>query len=194
MNFRWIFDYSGGQVTDWGGHHPDCAQWGMGTEHTGPVEIVNAMGEFPPDALWNTATTFYFEAIYRSGVKLIISDRFRGGVTFEGTEGWAWANRGQHDANPKSILRSKIGPNEIHLYQSRDHFRNFIDCVLSRKEPAAPVETAHRSITICHLGNIAMRLGRKSLKWDPEKEQILGDDEAAKMLGRPYRSPWKLEA
>jgi hypothetical protein len=115
-------------------------------------------------------------------------------VTFEGTEGWVWADRGVHDANPKSILRSRIGPNEPHLYESRDHYRNFIDCMISRKATAAPVETAHRSITICHLGNIAMRLGRKSLRWDPETEQVVGDDEAAKMLSRPYRGAWKLVA
>jgi predicted dehydrogenase len=192
VNFRWIYDYSGGQVTDWGGHHPDCAQWGMGTEHTGPVEIRNAKGVFPPDELWNTATEYYFEAIYANGVKMIVSNRERMGVKWEGSEGWVSANRGTHDANPKSILESKIGPKEIHLYESSNHYRNFIDCVLSRKETAAPVETAHRSITICHLGNIALRLGRDKLKWDPVKEQILDDAEAAKMLRRPYREPWKL--
>jgi len=192
VNFRWIYDYSGGNVTDWGGHHPDCAQWGLGTEATGPVEIRAAKGVFPPDELWNTATEFYFEAIYADGVKMIVSDKERGGVTWEGTEGSVWANRGRHDANPKSILDSVIGPNEIHLYKSEDHFRNFIDCVLSRTECAAPVETAHRSITICHLGNIAMRLGRESLRWDPAKEQILNDSEASAMLSREYRDPWKL--
>ncbi len=192
VNFRWIYDYSGGQVTDWGGHHPDCAQWGMGTEKTGPIEIVNAKGVFPPDPLWDTATEFHFEAIYANGVKLIVSSKERGGVTWEGSEGSVWANRGTHDANPKSLLTSEIKPGEIHLYKSDNHYRNFIDCVLSRKETAAPVEVAHRSITICHLGNIAMRLGRNKLKWDPTKEQIVGDDEAAKMLSRPYREPWKL--
>jgi predicted dehydrogenase len=192
VNFRWIYDYSGGQVTDWGGHHPDCAQWGMGTDYTGPVEIRAAKGEFAPDPLWNTATDFYFEAVYADGVKMIISNRERGGVTWEGSEGKVWADRGRHDADPKSILTSKIGPDEVHLYESNDHFRNFIDCVISRKEPVAPVEVAHRSITICHLGNIAMRLGRESLKWDPEKERILDDAEASKMLRRSYRSPWKL--
>ena len=192
VNFRWIYDYSGGQVTDWGGHHPDCAQWGMGTELTGPVEIRNAKGVFAPDDLWNTATEYYFEVIYTNGVKLIISSKEKGGVTWEGTEGSVWANRGSLDANPKSILDSKIGPNEVQLYKSDNHYRNFIDCVISRKETAAPVEVAHRSITICHLGNIAMRLGREKLKWDPEKEQILDDAEAAKMLSRPYRDPWKL--
>lgn len=192
VNFRWIYDYSGGQVTDWGGHHPDCAQWGMGTEDTGPIEIRNAKGVFPPDPLWNTATEYYFEAIYANGVKLIVSNKERGGVTWEGTDGWVWANRGRHDANPKKLLDTKIGPGEVHLYKSDNHYRNFIDCVLSRKRTAAPVEVAHRSITICHLGNIAMRLKRTSLKWDPAKEQILGDAEAAKMLSRPYRAPWKL--
>jgi len=193
VNFRWIFDYSGGQVTDWGGHHPDCAQWGMGTEHTGPVEIRNAKGAFPPDELWNTATQFHFEAIYADGVKMIVSNNERMGVKWEGSDGWVTADRGKHDASPKSILDSKIGPKEIHLYESSNHYRNFIDCVLSRKEPVAPAEVAHRSITICHLGNIAMRLGRDKLKWDPVKEQILDDAEAAKMLSRPYRGPWKLE-
>jgi hypothetical protein len=84
-----------------------------------------------------------------------------------------------------------IGPNEIHLYQSNNHYRNFIDCVISRKETAAPCEIAHRSITICHLGNIALRLGR-DLKWNPDTEQIIDDPEAARMLTRPYRAPWKL--
>lgn len=194
VNFRWIYDYSGGQVTDWGGHHPDCAQWGMGTERTGPIEIRAAQGVFPPDPLWNTATEYYFEALYKSGVKLIISNRLRGGVTWEGTEGQVWANRGSHDATPKSILDSQIGPDEIHLYQSDNHFRNFIDCVISRKEPIAPAEVAHRSISICHLGNIAMRLGIDGFKWDPDKEQIPDNPEAARMLGRAYRGPWRLEA
>lgn len=192
VNFRWIYDYSGGQVTDWGGHHPDCAQWGMDTEHTGPIEIRNAKASFPPDELWNTATDYYFEALYKNGIKLIISNKERGGVTWEGTDGWVWANRGEHAASSDAIKNSEIGPNETHLYVSNSHYRNFIDCVLSRKEPIAPVEIAHRSITICHLGNIAMRLGRDTLKWDPDKEQIIGDDEAAKMLKRPYRGPWKL--
>jgi predicted dehydrogenase len=192
VNFWWIYTYSGGQVTDWGGHHPDCAQWGMGTEHTGPVEIRNAKAEFPPDPLWNTATAYHFEAVYANGVTMIVSDKERGGVTWEGSDGWVWANRGRHDASSKEILNSEIGPNETHLYVSDDHYRNFIDCVLARKEAIAPAEVAHRSITICHLGNIAMRLGKSSLKWDPAKERVVGDDEAAKMLRRPYRKPWKL--
>jgi len=192
INFRWIYDYSGGQVTDWGGHHPDCAQWGMGTELTGPIAIRNAKGTFPPDPLWNTATEYSFEAVYENGVTMLISDKNPMGVTFEGTEGRIYVDRGKLEAEPKSLLDSKIGPGEIHLYASDNHFQNFIDCVLSRQPTAAPVEVAHRSITICHLGNIAMRLGREHLRWDPRTEQIVGDDEAARMLSRPYRAPWCL--
>ncbi len=192
VNFRWIYDYSGGQVTDWGGHHPDCAQWGMGTEMTGPVTIKNAKGVFPPDELWNTATEFSFEAVYENGVTMIVSNREKMGVTFQGSAGSIYVNRGKLEAEPKSLLDSKIGPDGIHLYASDDHFRNFIDCVISRAPTAAPVEVAHRSITICHLGNIAMRLGRDMLRWDPRTEQIIDDPEATQMLSRPYREPWAL--
>ncbi len=192
VNFRWIYDYAGGQVTDWGGHHPDCAQWGMGTEMTGPIEIRNAKAVFPPDPLWNTATEYSFEAIYENGVTMIVSNTEKMGVTFQGTAGNIYVNRGALEANPKDLLDSKIGPNGIHLYASTNHFRNFIDCVISREPTAAPVEVAHRSITICHLGNIAMRLGRAKLRWDPRTEQIIGDDEAAKMLSRQNRAPSSL--
>ena len=192
VNFRWIYDYSGGQVTDWGGHHPDCAQWGMGTELTGPIEIRNAKGEFPPDPLWNTATEYRFEAIYDNGVAMIVSSHEKMGVTFEGSEGKIYVNRGELRSEPAGILESKIAPPGVHIYKSDDHFRNFIACVISREPTAAPVEVAHRSITICHLGNIAMRLNREKLRWDPRTEQIVGDDEASKMLSRSYRSPWTL--
>ncbi len=207
VNFRWILDYSGGNVTDWGGHHPDCAQWGMGTDRTGPLEIRGACGLFPLDELWDTATEYYFEALYANGITMIVSDtnkpatghpspatslKPRPGVTWEGEDGWVWADRGKHEASSPEILNSVIGPDEIHLYKSDDHFRDFIDCVISREEPAAPAEVAHRSITITQLGNIAMQLGRDSLKWDPETETIAGDAEASRMLHREYRAPWHL--
>ena len=192
VNFRWILDYSGGQVTDWGGHHPDIAQWGMDTEKTGPVAIKNARGIFSEDVPWNTATEYYFECEYASGVTLTVSSKDRMGVRFEGTDGWIWVTRGNWEASDPSLLESEIGPDEIHLYKSENHFRNFIDCVISREEPVAPVETAHRSITIAHLGNIAMMVDR-DLKWDPDAEQIIGDEEANSMLSRPMRDPWTLD-
>jgi predicted dehydrogenase len=193
VNYRWIYDYSGGQITDWGGHHPDCAQWGIGADDTGPVEIRNVRGSFdPPDPLWDTATSFDFEAVYENGVVMSVSDAHRMGVTFEGTEGSIHVDRGSIEADPEGLLDSELGPDAIRLYASDDHFRNFIDCVISREPTAAPVEVAHRSITVCHLGNIALRLGRGRLRWDPEAERILDDDEASAMLSRLYREPWTL--
>ena len=191
VNYRWIFDYSGGQITDWGGHHPDIAQWGMGTVLTGPIAIRKGQATFAKEKLWNTATDYYFEAVYESGVKMIISSRARGGVTFEGSDGWVWVNRGAIETSPMSLLDYEPGPNDIHLYRSDDHHRNFIDCVYSRKEPIAPIEQAHRSISIAHLGNISLRLGR-DLRWDPKEERIIGDDTANQMLSRPMRKPWAL--
>jgi len=191
VNFRWLLDYSGGQLTDWGGHHPDVAQWGMGTELTGPVEVRNARATWAAGPLYDTATDYSFECVYQGGLKLVISSRTRGGTTFEGTEGSVWCDHGRLDANPKSILTSRIGPDEIHLYDSRHHFRNFIDGVLSRGRCAAPVEVAHRSITLAHLGNIAMQLGR-DLKWDPAAERFVNDPEADRYLSRAYRQPWRL--
>ena len=190
VNFRWVLDYSGGQLTDWGGHHPDIAQWGMDTELTGPVKIQNAKATWAKHPVWNTASDFYFESIYENGVKLIITSKAkRGGVTFEGTEGWAWATRGNHEASSKSIFDSVIGKDEINLYKSDNHYRNFIDCVISRKEAIAPAEIAHRSITMSHLGNVAMKLNQ-DLEWDPKTEQILNNDKANSMLTRTMREPW----
>src|SRR5438874_8982709 len=104
----------------------------MGTETTRQIEIQNAKGVCPPEPLWNTASEYYFEAIYKNGLKMIVSDKFPMGVTFEGSEGSIYVNRGHLEANPPSLLSSVIGPNEIHLYESKNHFRNFIDCVMSR--------------------------------------------------------------
>lgn len=202
VNFRWNLDYSGGQLTDWGGHHPDCAQWGLGTERSGPVAIKNQKATWAKHPVYNTATEYYFECHYASGVKMIIANRdhrpaderevrWRGGVTFIGEDGWVWADRGRHDASSKEILKEEIGPDETHLYQSDNHVKNFIDCMFSRKETVAPIEVAHRSISLAHLGNISMRLGR-DLKWDPAREQIAGDKSATELLSRAYRKPWKL--
>lgn len=191
VNFRWNFEYSGGSITDWGGHHPDIGQWGMGTELTGPVAIRNGRAHWAKEKVWNTATDFYFEAVYASGVAMIISSFEREGVTFEGTEGWVWVTRGEMDANPKSLVTYEPAEKEIHLYRSEHHYRNFIDCVISRREPVAPIEQAHRSITVAHLGNISLRLGR-DIQWDPAAERVLNDPEANAMLSRPMRQPWQL--
>ena len=191
-NFRWILDYSGGTLTDWGAHLLDGAQWGNDTEHTGPVEV-EGKGEFWRDGLYNTAKEYRIEYTYADGVRLIVTSGTPS-LRFEGTEGWI-GNRGWRaklQANPKSILDSVIGPNEIHLYTCRaGEQRNFLDCVKSRKQCYFPPEIGHRCFTIAHIGNISMLLGRK-LRWDPEKEQFVNDEQANRMLSRSMRSPWRL--
>ncbi len=195
-NFRWISDYSGGQLTDWAGHHCDIAQWGMGTEMTGPVEI-EGVAEFPKskDGLYDTAKRYRFVCTFREGFSMIVADRDQQpkgmGVQFEGTDGWIWVDREGFDASPKSLLTSIVGPEEIHLYRSDDHHQNFLDCVRSRSEAIAPARIAHRSISIGHLGLIAMKLGRK-VRWNPEAERFVDDSEADRLLSRPMRSPWHL--
>ncbi|OHB76383.1 MAG: hypothetical protein A2Z25_20180 [Planctomycetes bacterium RBG_16_55_9] len=186
--FRFILEYSGGQMTNWGAHHLDIAQWGNQADATGPVEIVGK-GEFPRTGLFTTALKAEIEYTYANGVKMFLKSG--GGTRFEGTEGWIYVNRGKLEAEPKSLLTSVIGPDEKHLYQSRDHKRDFLDCIRSRKDPICTAETGHRTSTVCHLGNIAMRLARP-LKWDPQKEQFLNDDEANRMTRRPARAPWRL--
>jgi len=191
-NFRWILDYSGGQLTDWGAHIVDTAQWGNDTEHTGPIEV-EGKGLFPGDSLYDTATEYRIEYKYANGVRMIITSgpvslRFEGTEGSVGNTGW----RGKLQAKPRSILDSIIGPDEIHLYtEPRGEHRNFLDCVKSRRDPYFPVEIGHRCCTVLHLGNISMLLGRK-LKWDPEKEIFPKDAEANRMLSRPMRSPWRL--
>ena len=185
--FRWILDYSGGQLTDWGAHYVDMAHWGMGAEHTGPLEV-KGTGTFPSGGvLWNSATAFDIECTYADDRKMIVTSS-GGGVRFEGTEGWVDLGGRTH---PASVATSAIRPDEIHLYRSDSQYGNFIDCVKTRSRTAAPVEVAHRSISPSHLGNIAIRLGRP-VRWDPVRERILDDPEATRLLARPYREPWQL--
>ena len=191
-NFRWILDYSGGMLTDWGAHLLDGAQWGNDSEHTGPVEV-EGKGEFWPDRLYNTAKDFRIEYKYADGVQLIVTSGTPS-LRFEGSEGWI-GNRGWRaplQAEPKSILDSVIGPNEIHLYTCpAGEQRNFLDCVKSRKDCYFPPEIGQRCFTVAHIGNISMLLGRK-LRWDPQREQFIDDEQANRMLSRSMRSPWRL--
>jgi len=136
---------------------------------------------------------FRLEYTYKNGVKVIAADNKRNaqGVRFEGSEGWIYVKRWSIDAEPKSILTSKIADDEIHLHKSDNHKQDFIDAVKARTAPVAPVEVGHRSCTVCLLGQIAMKAGRK-LKWDPDTERFVDDDAANKLLTRPMRAPWKI--
>jgi predicted dehydrogenase len=191
----WYFisDYALGYIAGWGIHHVDIAQWGNDADLSGPVEY-DGKGEFPPKGeLADTATAWLVNCTYANGVKMIYADqrKVRHGVTFEGAEGTVFVDREKIEAKPESLLKWQPSPNDVHLYESDHHQRNFLDCIKSRQETICPVEVAQRSDTICQLSDITIRLGRK-MKWDPTKERFIGDAEADKMLSRPMRAPWHL--
>lgn len=189
--FRFILDYSGGQTTNFGAHSNDIAQWAMGTDGTGPVEVEDLGAEFPPKGdLFNTPTKVAFRARYASGVELVCrTDPAGFGARFEGSEGWLRVGYKGIETGPAGIKDWQPGGNDVRLYESTNHYRNFLNSVKSRQEPVEPVEVGHRTATLCHLGNIAMRLHRK-IKWDPQNERIVDDDQAARMTARELRKPW----
>lgn len=184
-------------MMDWIGHHADIAQWGNGTELTGPVQVEPVNVEFPKTGLWNAPTSYKYVATFASGVKMIVanaSQQPKGmGARWIGDKGWVWVDRGGFDTEPKSLMKEVIGPEETILFRSPGHYRNFLDCVKSRRTTLTPAEVAHRSASIGHLGQIAMTVGR-TIRWNPDTEQILGDPTAAGMLGRAKREPWHLVA
>ncbi len=189
--FRFGLDYSGGQTTNLGAHVIDIIQWANGTDDTGPVEFEDLGSEWPTDGLFTTATKVSFRARYANGVEFTCKTAQTESWRLEGTEGWIEVRDDKWTSSPESLKTTVIGANEIHLYKSNDHHRNFIDCIKSRQVTAAPVEIGHRSTSICLLGNIAMRLGRK-LHWDPAAERFTDSEEANQMLSKPMRGPWYL--
>ncbi len=185
-----IEPYCRGMITGWGSHMNDIAQWGNGTDDTGPVEI-EGKGEFPQRGIFNVHTAFHAEALYANGVRLIMETAEPPGVRFEGEKGWIFAQRDKLEASDPAILREKIGDDEVKLYVSNNHMKNFLECMRSRQDPIAPVEVGHRSNSICILAHIAMKLGRQ-LRWDPKAERFVGDDEADTWLDYTHRAPWTI--
>jgi predicted dehydrogenase len=207
--------FGAGMITGWGAHHIDTAHWAMGTDHSGPIEIWGK-AQFPTDdryykGLWDVHGIFRTEALYVNGVHMTVSNELPNGIKFIGTDGWIWVTRGDYkvtdtdpvpdssgvkpiDASNPKILQSVIGPDEIHLYESSEQHANWLDCIKSGKEPAAPVEIGHRSCSTCLLHHIAMKLKRK-IYWDPDKEQFKNNDrEASAMLSRPRRKKYDFDA
>jgi len=205
-----IHDYGLGCLSGaWGIHHIDIAQWGNGTDDTGPLEI-DGTGVLPEDGLCDTPLTWRVEHLYANGVTMIHMDskhtaaefpqfaearatlQIPGcGILFIGTEGWVLVSRGGIAAKPTALLEETFDSDGVRLPVSNDHKRNFLECIRTRSKTICPVETAVRSDTICHLDDIAIRLGRK-LHWAPEKERFVNDEEANRLLRRPLRSPWTL--
>jgi len=212
--FRWWYDYAGGQMTDWGAHHVDIAQWALGAQspdmglRTGPLEI-DGRGEFPSTpGGYTVPTKFSAKLLYPGGVVMTIGDTGRNGILFEGEKGRIFVNRGTLAGTPVDALKDDPLPREnfkLYAHDNRtrppregkldsiiNHLGNFFDCVKARHMPISDVESQHRSATTCHLANISMRLRRK-LTWDPRREAIVGDDEASRMLRRQPRSGFEIE-
>jgi predicted dehydrogenase len=192
FNFRWIWDYSGGIICDWGAHLFDTAQWANDTERSGPIEV-EGTGTFWEGGLYNTVKDYDVTYRYANGVVMTCKPG-NPSIKFLGTDGWVgntgW--RAPVQASSPQILDSKIAPDELHLYTNpKGEHDDFLKCVKSRKDPYFPVDIGHRVSTVCHLANIAIKVGRK-LKWDPEGEQFVNDSSANALLARQMRSPWKL--
>ena len=192
FHFRWVSDYSGGIICDWGTHLFDTAQWANDTERSGPVKI-EGKGTFWTGGLYDTPKEYHVDYTYANGVKMIL-DHGGTGIRFEGSDGWiespSW--RAALRASDPKILTSKIGPDETRLFTNpAGEHRNFLDCVKTRKDPYFPVDIGHRVSTVCHLGNIALELDRP-LRWDPKAERFPDDEEANGKMSRTMRAPWSL--
>jgi predicted dehydrogenase len=202
FNFRWWYEYSGGIVTDWGAHHLDIAQWGLGMDHSGPLTIDGSKTMLPHvNNGYNTPKEPVIDYTYAGDIQLqvVAGDEF---VVFEGDHGRIKVNRGRvtgkaiEEQDADKGLMDKTNALMAELYPSGkpgNHMANFIECVKSRKQPISDVVSQHRSVSACHLGNIAARLQRK-LVWDPVNELFMNDDEANKMIGRAQREGYEIHA
>ncbi|PAW68276.1 MAG: hypothetical protein B9S34_02945 [Opitutia bacterium Tous-C1TDCM] len=196
-NFRFILDYAAGQVTNWGAHYIDIAQWALGMDESGPVEVVGD-GEFPTTGLFSTATKVDFTCRYASGVTLRCRTRYDGisdgNVRFFGDRGWVDVSRSASKASGPELLKeiaAQAGKGAVKLPVSLNHHDNFLQAIRTRGRPISDVEFGHRTTSICNLGNIAMQL-KRPLKWDPVAERFTDDAVANRMRGRSMRGPWSL--
>jgi predicted dehydrogenase len=192
--WRWNLDYGGGMLMDWVGHHVDTAHWGLGFDNTGPIEV-EGKGEYTlASRIWNAPSKFRVTARYKNGVTMIISggyDDIRQGAKWIGEDGWIWVNRSGIEAQPRQILFSRIRPDEIRLEPSLSHYKNFLECVRTRRQTLCPADVALRSATPGYLGLISILTGTK-IKWDPERQKMIDNPVAERLLSRPMRSPWRL--
>jgi len=190
-SFRHWYEYSGGMMTDWGAHHLDISQWAVGADASGPVSV-EATGVLPCHPRgFNAPLDFEVTYTYPGDVTLVAMSKGENGVHFEGSDGWIFVSRERIGASSEAILKDPLPDGSVRLYRSDGHGRNFLECVRSRKETICPAEVGHRSATVCHLGNISLRMGGRRLQWDPERERF-SDDEANLYVSRPYRKPWSL--
>ena len=182
-NWRGFAQYGGGGQSDFGAHHFDIAQWGLGTDDTGPVDVVY---NGPKEKKRFTYT-------YASGIKMHVGSKVPGdATTWVGEEGTVAVNRGAFlVTDPVSLADYRFKPTDLRLYESRNHLQNWVECMKSRRATICTAEIGHRTASVCSLGHIAYRVGRP-LKWDPQAERFLGDDEANRLVRREMRAPWTL--
>jgi len=194
LSWRNNLDYSGGMITDWGAHHFDIVQWALGKDASGPVLVENLKSDMPDrKEIFNTAADYTFEYVYAEGTRVFVSNKFPNGIRFVGENGKEiFVARGKLEMKPKEMIREKLADNEVHLYKSGQHERNFIECIYSGKPTITTCEIGHRSITIAHLANIGLRLGRKQVKWDPVNELFIDDAEANALKSVVMRGDWTL--
>jgi predicted dehydrogenase len=192
--------YSGGEMTGWGSHGLDQVQWALGTDETGPVEVWTEGPPFPrvvytkPESRQRGNQLCSQPLVrfrYGNGILVRLENGPPGGAIFIGDKGKITIDRNRFRCDPPELAEEPLEVGGVRLYVSNNHMQNWFDCIKSRKKPVADVEIGHRSATLCHLANIARWLGRK-LKWDPEKELFVGDDEANTYLDRPRRKPYQL--
>jgi predicted dehydrogenase len=190
--FRWWYEYSGGKMTDWGAHHNDIAQWGLGMDESGPIAVEGTgVADTRPNC-YNVHSDFTVKYKYANGAELICTANGENGVKFIGEDGkWIFVSRGTINASDKALLDEKLPENAVRLYKSDNHMGNFFECLKTRKPTICTAEIGHHSVNVCHIGVIALRTGKK-LKWDPAKETF-DDADANKMLSRPMDKPWKLD-
>lgn len=191
--FRWWLEYSGGMLTDWGAHHNDIAQWGLGTDRSGPLRVEGS-GVAPKISCnaYNTFPEYDVKFTYPGGVTLLCTNKGENGAMFEGEEGWIFVSRGKLTASDQRLLDNPLPSNAIRLYESNNHRANFVECIRSRQQPICDAEIGHRSVSMSHLANISLRLGGRRLDWDPIKEVFVNDEEANLFLSRPMRKPWRI--
>jgi predicted dehydrogenase len=187
-NFRFWWAFAGGQVTNWGAHNLDITQWALDADAVGPLAVEAEVKHSDRYEVFSWCKLTYD---YPNGVKVYCGQDYPQGVAFYGEKGKIFVDRRKITSTRGDILKQPLGESDVHLYASKDHAANFLDCIKTRKLPICDVEIGHRSVTVCHLGNIAGRLGRK-FHWDAAQERIPDDREADAMLARPYRAPWKL--
>ncbi len=192
LNWRHNWDFSGGMITDWGAHHLDIVQWALDMDNSGPIAIENVKATLPPQTdLYNTPPEYAFEIVYANGVRVSVSNKHAEGIRFDGEGGKSlFVKRDKLEFKPDTLRTEKIRDGEIRLYESKVQEYNFVDCVYSGKAPISPPETSHRAISIPHLANIAIRLGRTSVRWNPVTERFVNDTAADALLSRPMRKPY----